>query len=158
VQFEASPDERAVACYRDALLAATVAAPGAHDLLGGLARRGRRLAVVTNAYDAGAQHRRVEATGLAEHLDAVVIAIEVGRFKPDPGLLQEAALRLGTAAAHCVAVGDSVDLDVAPARAAGMTSVLVGPVDHPSADAWVPDLGVLYGALSRPAASSGRAD
>lgn len=147
-QFGATPDERAVACYRDALCTATVAAPHAHRLLGGLRRRGRSLAVVTNAYDVGAQRRRVEATGLTDHLDAVVIAAEVGRFKPDPGLLEEAARLLGIGVAHCVAVGDSVELDIVPARAAGMTSVLVGPVDHPSADVWASDLGVLHDALT----------
>ncbi len=45
---------------------------------------------------------------------------------------------------------DSVDLDVTAARAAGMTSVLVGPTDDASADAWVTDLGVLHHALAGP--------
>lgn len=146
-RFAVPAAESAVDCYQQALRGATLAAPGAHDLLAGLVDLGRRIAVVTNAFDAGPQRRRVEQSGLSGYLDDVVLAVEVGSFKPDPGLLHEAARRLGSPAGRCVYVGDSVDLDVVAATAAGMTSILVGPADHASADAWVPDLGALCDVL-----------
>ena len=78
----------------------------------------------------------------------MVVAADVGYFKPEPELLWAAAERLGVAPERCVYIGDSVAFDVAAARAAGMAAVLVSrappdPAVTARPDLWVPDLAAL---------------
>ncbi|TQN44561.1 phosphoglycolate phosphatase/putative hydrolase of the HAD superfamily [Humibacillus xanthopallidus] len=136
-------DPAVVSHYQAALRQATVAAPGAEALLGALASR-LPVAVVSNAYDVEPQRSRVVATGLQSLLSDVLIAAEVGHFKPDPTLLLIAAERLGVPPSACVYVGDSVDFDVVAATAAGMTSVLVAEQGSPEADVHVTSLRALH--------------
>jgi putative hydrolase of the HAD superfamily len=63
--------------------------------------------------------------GLLEHVDAVVTSAEAGVAKPGAGIF-ERALELGAAApADAVHVGDSLENDVAGARAAGIRPILL---------------------------------
>jgi putative hydrolase of the HAD superfamily len=57
----------------------------------------------------------------------VVTAISgvVGVAKPDPGIFRAALDQAGVAAGACLHVGDSLDADVAGARAVGMIPVLI---------------------------------
>lgn len=87
------------------------------------ALRGHRLVVVSN-WDCSLPDW-LELAGLLEHVDAVVTSAEVGVAKPG-GAIFEHALRIVEAApAEAVHVGDSLDTDVAGARAAGIRPVLV---------------------------------
>jgi len=115
----------AVTAYRSALLRETRPVTGAEDLLQHLAGS-HQLGIVTNAYDAKAQRARIAATGLDRWVHAVVVAVEVGYFKPDPRIMAAAADTLGVAPSECVYVGDSHEFDVAAADAAGMRPVYVG--------------------------------
>lgn len=110
---------------RDALLAAIRFRPYP-EVAGTLARLradGARLAVVSN-WDVSL-HDVLERTGLRRLVDAVVISAELGVAKPDPAIFYAALERLGADAAGAVHVGDSLDADVAGARAAGLEAVLV---------------------------------
>jgi putative hydrolase of the HAD superfamily len=67
----------------------------------------------------------LDATGLRELIDGVVCSAEIGVSKPDPAPFA-AALRLtGLAPAQVVHIGDSLEEDVAGARAAGIEPVLI---------------------------------
>jgi putative hydrolase of the HAD superfamily len=67
----------------------------------------------------------LEATGLRGLIDGVVCSAEVGVSKPDPAPFA-AALRLtGLAPAEVVHIGDSLEEDVAGARAAGIEPILI---------------------------------
>ena len=82
---------------------------------------GLRLVVASN-WDVSL-HEVLERTGLRERLDGVATSAEVGSAKP-AGELFAAALELaGVAAAEAVHVGDSLEEDVAGARAAGIEAV-----------------------------------
>jgi putative hydrolase of the HAD superfamily len=109
----------------DALLAAIRfrAYPEVPDVLGRLRAGGARLAVVSN-WDVSL-HDVLERTGLRPLVDAVVISAELGVAKPDPAIFRAALDRLGAAADGAVHVGDSLEHDVAGARAAGLEAVLV---------------------------------
>jgi putative hydrolase of the HAD superfamily len=110
---------------REALLAAIRFRPYP-EVAGTLARLradGARLAVVSN-WDVSL-HDVLERTGLRRLVDAVVISAELGVAKPDPAIFYAALERLGADAAGAVHVGDSLDADVAGARAAGLEAVLV---------------------------------
>jgi putative hydrolase of the HAD superfamily len=88
-----------------------------------LREHGARLAVVSN-WDVSL-HDVLERTGLRPLVDAVVISAELGVAKPDPAIFRAALHRLGAAADGALHVGDSVEHDVAGARAAGIDAVLV---------------------------------
>jgi putative hydrolase of the HAD superfamily len=109
----------------EALLAAIRfrAYPEVADVLARLRAGGARLAVVSN-WDVSL-HDVLERTGLRPLVDAVVISAELGVAKPDPAIFRAALDRLDAAADGAVHVGDSLEHDVAGARAAGVEAVLV---------------------------------
>lgn len=67
----------------------------------------------------------LDGIGLGELVDTVVCSASVGIHKPDPRIFGLACERLGVAPAVCAHVGDHLFADVAGARAAGMTPVLI---------------------------------
>jgi putative hydrolase of the HAD superfamily len=97
--------------------------PEVPDALARLRDGGARLAVVSN-WDVSL-HDVLERTGLRPLVDAVVISAELGVAKPDPAIFHAALERLGAPADGALHVGDSVEQDVAGARAAGIDAVLV---------------------------------
>jgi putative hydrolase of the HAD superfamily len=109
----------------DAMLAAIRfrAYPEVPAALAGLRASGARLAVVSN-WDVSL-HDVLERTGLRGLVDAVVISAELGVAKPDPAIFRAALERLGVTASDAMHVGDSLETDVAGARAAGVEAVLV---------------------------------
>lgn len=62
---------------------------------------------------------------LSPLFDSVVISSEVGFAKPDPRIFALAAERAGAAPAEILYAGDSLDLDLQPARAAGFHAYLI---------------------------------
>jgi putative hydrolase of the HAD superfamily len=114
-----------VADVEDALLAAIRfrAYPEVPAVLGRLRAAGARLAVVSN-WDVSL-HDVLERTRLRALVDAVVISAVLGVAKPDPAIFRAALERLEARAAETIHVGDSVEHDVAGARAAGVEAVLV---------------------------------
>jgi putative hydrolase of the HAD superfamily len=114
-----------LADVEDALLAAVRfrAYPEAPGVLAHLRAAGARLAVVSN-WDISL-HDVLERTQLRALVDVVVISAELGAAKPDPAIFRAALQRLGATASDAVHVGDSVEHDVAGARAAGLEAVLV---------------------------------
>jgi putative hydrolase of the HAD superfamily len=85
---------------------------------------GWSLAVVTNGPTA-VQSRKVEASGLADLVDAVCISEEVGARKPEPLIFEMAARRSGTTLDRAWMVGDNLDADIAGAHRVGARSVWV---------------------------------
>ncbi len=85
--------------------------------------RGIRLVVVSN-WDVSL-HDALAAAGLDPLLDGVVTSAELGVAKPDPAIFAHALALAGVSAQEAVHVGDSVEADVAGARAAGIAPLLV---------------------------------
>jgi putative hydrolase of the HAD superfamily len=123
-----------VAEVEDALLAAIRfrAYPEVPAVLGRLRAAGARLAVVSN-WDISL-HDVLERTQLRALVDVVVISAELGAAKPDPAIFRAALQRLGATASDAIHVGDSVEHDVAGARAAGLEAVLVARNGAPVPD------------------------
>ncbi|MEA2359924.1 MAG: hypothetical protein QOI62_3184 [Solirubrobacteraceae bacterium] len=114
------------------------------EALARLRAGGARLAVVSN-WDVSL-HDVLERTGLRPLVDAVVISAEVGVAKPQPAIFHAALERLGATAADAMHVGDSLELDVAGARAAGLRAVLVARDGDPPREG-VPTVSSLLGVL-----------
>src|SRR5438309_9878562 len=68
--------------------------------------------------------------GIAAHLDSVTFSAEIGWRKPSPRIFEAALGALGERADTTVMIGDSVDDDIAGARAAGLLAVRVCREPH----------------------------
>lgn len=95
--------------------------PDVYELLEALKARGLRLAIVSNC-------SADEVVGLGQsrlypYFGAVVLSYEVGLRKPERGIYELAANRLGVSPGECLFVGDGGSRELQGARAAGMTAV-----------------------------------
>jgi putative hydrolase of the HAD superfamily len=95
----------------------------ARPALDRLTAAGVKLAVVAN-WDVSLPDV-LARLGLADPFETIVTAAAVGAAKPDARPFQVALERLGAAAAQTVHVGDDPVTDVAGARAAGLSAVLL---------------------------------
>lgn len=91
--------------------------------LGTLRECGVRCAIVSN-WDARL-HRLVAALRLEGYFEFVLTSAEAGWRKPDPRIFNEALRRLEVPRETVLHVGDSLEDDVAGARAAGIAAVLL---------------------------------
>lgn len=82
-----------------------------------------RLGVLTNGFGP-AQRAKLDAVGLADRFEAVVVSGEVGVRKPDPGIYRIAEERLP--AQSYAFVADDLTRDVRPAVDRGWRGVFVG--------------------------------
>jgi HAD superfamily hydrolase (TIGR01549 family) len=88
---------------------------------------GWRIGIVTNGM-ADNQLAKIKRTGLAELVDASCVSDEVGIRKPDPRIFHLAAKRCGMpAGSPGWMIGDSLTLDIAGGRAAGLRTVWINP-------------------------------
>lgn len=97
--------------------------PGVEEALVSLRAEGLKLSCVTNK----PRHLAVtllRTLGVSEYFSVIAGGDSVSRQKPDPAVLRYAVQKLGTPAAACLMVGDSVN-DVEAARAAGIKVVCV---------------------------------
>lgn len=99
---------------------------GVRSRLEALRAAGWRVAVVTNG-PVETQSVKVEATGLADLVDAVVISGEVGVHKPDPQVFRAAAERADASLEGAWMVGDNLDADVQGAHGVGARAIWVRP-------------------------------
>ncbi len=100
-------------------------APRTAEALKRLRAAGLRLGVVSNS-DGGVEEA-LTAAGLRPSFDVVVDSASAGVEKPDPRIFNLALAALGVAPAEALYIGDIYEVDVAGARAAGLTAALVGP-------------------------------
>ena len=118
----------------DTLLAALRfrAYPDAAPALTELRAHGLRIVVVSN-WDASL-HERLDETGLAPLVDGAVASAELGHAKPEPEIFARALELAGAVPAAALHAGDTLEVDVAGALAAGLRAVLVarnGPATAP---------------------------
>jgi putative hydrolase of the HAD superfamily len=83
---------------------------------------GLAMAVVTNGASR-TQRSKLQLVGIEPRFGGIAISGEVGAVKPEPGIFDFALSALGVDAASAVMIGDSLENDIAGARAAGITSV-----------------------------------
>ncbi|HEX2702933.1 MAG TPA: HAD-IA family hydrolase [Solirubrobacteraceae bacterium] len=87
-------------------------------------RAGGLAAIVVSNWDISL-HDVLHSTGLRDLLDGVVCSAEVGRAKPDPAVFHAALDLVGLPPELVVHIGDSLEEDVAGARAAGIEPILL---------------------------------
>jgi putative hydrolase of the HAD superfamily len=97
--------------------------PDAAPALAALRAAGLRLAIVSN-WDCSLRSVLADL-GLAGAVDAIVVSAEVGARKPDTQIFLAALEQLRRGPDEAVFVGDSLETDVAGARAAGVRALLL---------------------------------
>ncbi len=117
-------DEFYVDRYKAKLLHETKPYPGADNLLRSLLTKGK-LGIITNAYDPEMQLKRIEASGLFDFFDEILIAGEEVYSKPDPQAFHLVSKRLDLEPAECIFIGDSPEFDIQGANSAGMITILI---------------------------------
>jgi len=93
--------------------------------------RGQRLVVVSN-WDVSL-HGVLRALELEPLLDGILTSAQAGARKPAPEIFEQALALSGAAPEQAIHVGDSLEEDVAGARAAGIEAVLVRRDGGPAA-------------------------
>jgi len=96
---------------------------GTREMLDWFRERGARLGVISNAE--GQIRRLLEHTGLDNRFETIIDSSEVGIAKPDSRIFELAMERMGVAPERCIHVGDVPEIDVAGAKAVGITPILI---------------------------------
>ncbi|MGD0907154.1 MAG: HAD family hydrolase [Candidatus Acidiferrales bacterium] len=113
--------------------------------------RGLKLAIVTNGRSS-LQSAAIQALGIDQLFDAIVISEAEGVRKPDRRIFELAMDRLAVPSANAVFVGDHPEIDILGARQAGIRAIWKrddywGPC--PFADAVISELAELPGVLDQ---------
>ncbi len=111
------------ALYEERLVAGLALFPEAQAVLDQLAPH-FTLGLLTNGIGS-MQRRKLEVLNIAQYFRMTVISEEAGFAKPDPRIFQRALNLAGVSPEAAIFVGDTLDLDVAGARAAGVTAVWI---------------------------------
>ena len=97
--------------------------PGADEALALLGGR-YRLGMVTNGIP-DVQRTKIEATGMADRFDAIVISGEVGQGKPEAAIYHQALQLMGAVADETIMVGDNYRRDVLGPQELGIRGVWI---------------------------------
>jgi len=90
-----------------------------------LDKRGYRLGIISNVITTQEIPDWLEADGLSQYFQSVVLSSVFGRRKPDPEVYWEAARRVGVPPEKCVYVGDNPSRDVVGTRNAGFGMIIL---------------------------------
>lgn len=109
--------------------------PDVDDALAALRAAGLITAVLTNG-TIEQQRAKLVRSGLDGRVGPLFTVEDLGVAKPSPEAFRLTCERLGLESGHVVSVGDRYDLDVLPARAAGLRAIHLdrhdaGPHDEP---------------------------
>ncbi|QIG40250.1 HAD family hydrolase [Microbacterium sp. 4R-513] len=102
--------------------------PESREVLAALRERGIRIAIITNG-PTGLQRAKVDAVGLGDLVDAVIVSGEHGVEKPEAEIFEIALGMLGLGADEALHIGDNQVADVEGARRAGLRAVWINRVE-----------------------------
>ena len=107
--------------------------------------RCRPVGIITNG-PAEVQRAKLDLLGIEGLVDFALVSGEFGVGKPDPAIFGEALRLAGASPSESLMVGDTLEFDIAGARAAGVRSVWLSHAGHragsarPAPDATVTEL------------------
>ncbi|MGO4696149.1 HAD family hydrolase [Paenibacillus sp. 2TAB26] len=101
----------------------SVGFPGMNEMLLSLKQRGYKLGMITNGREFY-QRNKVNALGIMELFDDIVISGAVNLRKHDHAIFQLSLSNLSSSSAQSVFVGDNLKADIIPANELGMRTIL----------------------------------
>lgn len=104
--------------YQDRVVALAAPTAGSFETLAELRSVGHTVAIVTNG-STKQQHGKIDAIGLRDLVDAVIVSGDIGIKKPDPRIFEAASDATGQPLAGAWMVGDSPLHDIVGAHALG---------------------------------------
>ncbi len=81
-----------------------------------------KIAILSNG-DPFSQHHKIDHVQIEPYFDEVMVSGDIGIHKPDPGIFDLMARKLGLKNEECLMVGDVFSTDILGACKAGMTAV-----------------------------------
>ena len=112
--------------------------PGIDCLLADL-KANYKLGLLTNG-PSDIQWEKIKALGFDQKFDAVIVAGDVGIYKPDVRVFEILLEKLSLTAEHSLFVGDSYDADILGAHRAGMYTAWIKRRENASTDGVQPTL------------------
>ncbi|GIW47219.1 MAG: haloacid dehalogenase [Deltaproteobacteria bacterium] len=95
------------------------------DILLAIKEKNYRIALLSNFDHAPTAYRILDAFGIKNFFDTIVISVEFGWRKPKPCVFNKVLSSLGVAAEEAIFVGDSFEADVIGAKWVGMSAIWV---------------------------------
>jgi putative hydrolase of the HAD superfamily len=95
----------------------------AHEVLRELRAGSFRLGVISNASDTDDVNRLIDAAGLREYFDPILISAEFGWRKPDPSLFRAILQAWSMRPDEVVMVGDTLSHDILGAQKVGLRHI-----------------------------------
>ncbi len=95
---------------------------GVFEVLEAIKKEGYKIAMIVNGDSAGARNI-IEASGLQDYFDTIVISEEIGVGKPCQGVFENTLAKLGVKPKNTVMVGNRIDTDILGANRSSMKSV-----------------------------------
>ncbi len=114
---------------------------GAHELMDYLRQRGYRMHMASNGFHE-VQYRKLEACGLRQYFDTIILSEDAGVNKPSPAYFDYALKTSGAERATTLMIGDNLQTDILGALNAGLDALLfnrwnVDPTESPKAPTFV---------------------
>lgn len=127
-----SPEQLCQAFWERVCIVQTISPMGV-ETLAKLSAQGHNLICVTDTDGTGGNKlKRIEATGLAIYFQRIFIGMDnVPWRKGRPEYLEWVVKEINAKPAQCVMIGDKVAVDLVPAKAIGMSSILVKNEEYP---------------------------
>jgi HAD superfamily hydrolase (TIGR01509 family) len=110
--------------YRDSL-STRIVFPTTYEVVVKLFRRGYRLGLVSNTTSSVEVPALLKELHIAGCFETVILSTVIGKRKPDPEILLDAARRMGVDPKKCAYIGDQPGRDVAAAREAGFSQTVI---------------------------------
>ena len=107
----------------------TILFPHTRELLDYLLQKGYRLHLITNGFEK-TQHSKLHYSGLASYFSTVITSEGSGSLKPKPEIFLYALQQAGAIREHSLMIGDTVEVDIAGAKNAGLDQIHVNHLNQ----------------------------
>lgn len=92
-----------------------------------------RIFMVSNGF-ADMQYTKIDAVGMNNYFDGIILSDEVGFNKPNIGIYQAALDRAGVGADEAIMIGDNYNSDIRGSKNAGIDQIWYNPQKQPVID------------------------